>query len=251
MQARSAMAKVGTPGASPHASAQPATPPPSASAPPDALANASATSDASRYASLAGAAGLPAGSADTARVTVIDRLMASRPARRFFAAPAVARVLAPARGMGSLAKFIRYSMVSVVAILISQVVILLAAWLFHLSGVASNALGAVASTPASYELNRKWAWGKRGKSHIWKEVVPFWALTFAGLAASTVTVQIADTMAKSHHVYGIDRALAIMGASLFAWGVVWVAKFVIFNQVVFAAHVAKRGPSQALKRPVG
>ncbi len=176
------------------------------------------------------------------RVTVLDRMMASGPARRFFTNRAVARVLAPARGMGSLAKFLRYSMVSVVAIVISQCVILVAAWLFHLSGIASNALGAAASTPASYELNRKWAWGKRGKSHLWREVVPFWVLTLVGLAASSGTVQIADSMAKSHHVYGLDRAFAIMGASLFAYGVVWVAKFIIFNQVVFRSTEGVAAP---------
>ena len=178
------------------------------------------------------------------RVTLLDKVMASGPARRFFANRAVARALAPARGMSSLAKFIRYSMVSVVAIVISQVVILVAAWLFHLSGVASNALGAAASTPASYELNRKWAWGKRGKSHLWKEVLPFWVLTLVGLAASTGTVQVADSMAKSHQVYGLDRAFAIMGASLFAYGVVWVAKFVIFNRLVFVSRPAEGAATQ-------
>lgn len=169
-------------------------------------------------------------------MTTLDRLMGSSPVRRFFANPLVARCVAPARGTGSFAKFLRYSMVSVVAILISELVILIAAWIFHLSGIAANALGAAASTPASFELNRKWAWGKTGKSHLWKEVVPFWALTLTGLAASTVTVEIADSMAKSHGVFGLDRALIIMGASLFAWGVVWVAKFVIFNRVVFATR---------------
>jgi putative flippase GtrA len=200
-----------------------------------AMAKVRAPANASRAAVAGQVPAAPAGS----RVTVLDRLLTSQPARRFFANRAVSRALAPARGMGSLAKFIRYSMVSVVAILISQVVILVAAWLFHFSGISSNALGAAASTPASYELNRKWAWGKKGKSHLWKEVVPFWLLTLVGLAASTGTVQVADSMAKGHHVYGLDRALAIMGASLFAYGVVWVAKFIIFNRVVFAARPAK------------
>ena len=171
--------------------------------------------------------------------------MASKLARRFFDHPLVSRALGPAKGMGSLAKFLRYSMVSVIAVGISEVVILICAWVFHLSGVASNALGAAASTPAAFELNRKWAWGKTGKSHMWKEVVPFWALTIIGLAASTVTVDIADRVAKSNHVVGLDRAFAIMGASLFAWGVVWVVKFVIFNRLVFASRPVEATASAA------
>lgn len=145
----------------------------------------------------------------------------------------MARLLSPARGTGSVHKFIRYSMVSAVAIVISQVVILVCAWVFGFSGVVANAVGAAASTPASYELNRKWAWGKHGKSHMWREVVPFWALTVAGFLASTVTVGLADSFAKHHSVTGLARALVIMGASLFAYGVIWIAKFVIFNRLVF------------------
>lgn len=125
-------------------------------------------------------------------------------------------------------------MVSGVAIVISQVTILICAAFLHLSGILANTIGALAATPASYELNRKWAWGKRGKSHMWKEVAPFWALTLIGYLASTGTVQIADSLCASHDVTGLDRAFAIMGASLFAYGVVWIAKFVVFNKLVFA-----------------
>jgi putative flippase GtrA len=126
-------------------------------------------------------------------------------------------------------------MVSGVAIVISQLVILICAGLFHLSGVVSNTLGAVASTPASYELNRKWAWGKGGKSHLWREVVPFWTLTVIGYLASTGTVELAETTARSHGVTGLGRVAAIMGASLFAYGVVWIVKFIVLNRLVFGA----------------
>jgi putative flippase GtrA len=152
--------------------------------------------------------------------------------------PLVDRVLSPTRGDRPVHKFIRYSLVSVVAIVISQATILICAWVFGLSGIVANTIGALAATPASYELNRKWAWGKSGKSHMWREVVPFWSLTLLGWLASTGTVEIADDMAKSHGVAGLGRALAIMGASLFAYGVVWIVKFVIFNRLVFV----ERGP---------
>jgi putative flippase GtrA len=152
--------------------------------------------------------------------------------------PFVDRVLSPTRGDRPMHKFIRYSMVSVVAIVISQVTILICAWVFGLSGIVANTIGALAATPASYELNRKWAWGRSGKSHMWREVAPFWALTLLGWLASTGTVQIADNMCKSHGVTGLGRAVAIMGASLFAYGVVWIVKFVVFNRLVFV----DRGP---------
>ena len=162
-----------------------------------------------------------------------DRLRSAALLRAVLRWPAVDRVLSPTRGDRPVHKFIRYSMVSVVAIVISQVTILVCAWVFGLSGIAANTIGAVMATPAWYKLNRKWAWGKSGKSHMWREVVPFWSLTLLGWLASTGTVEIADSMAKSHGVSGLGRALAIMGASLFAYGVVWIVKFVIFNRLVF------------------
>jgi putative flippase GtrA len=178
------------------------------------------------------------------RTTLYDRLRRTPLVRGVLRLPVVDRVLSPSRGDGSWHRFIRYSMVSVVAIVISQATILVCAWIFGLSGIVANTIGALAATPASYELNRKWAWGKSGKSHMWREVVPFWALTLLGWLASTGTVEIADNMAKHHDVTGLARAVAIMGASLFAYGVVWIVKFVIFNRLVFA-HGSAGAPGPA------
>jgi len=155
--------------------------------------------------------------------------------QRFFGLSVVQKVLSPARGDRAIHKFIRYSMVSGVAIVISQAAILICTALLHTSGILANTVGAVTATPASYELNRKWAWGKHGKSHMWKEVAPFWALTLLGFLGSTGTVELADNLCRSHHVIGLTRSLAIMGASLVAYGVVWVAKFLVFHFLVFGS----------------
>jgi putative flippase GtrA len=179
--------------------------------------------------------------------SLYERLRQAPFVRRVLRLPLVERILLPARGDRNIHKFIRYSMVSAVAIVISQAVILVCTWAFGFSGIAANTVGSAAATPASYELNRKWAWGRHGKSHLWKEVVPFWSLTILGFLASTGTTQLADTMTHRDHVTGLARSLAIMAASLFAWGVVWVAKFVIFNRLVFVARGAERPP--ASKRP--
>ena len=70
-------------------------------------------------------------------------------------------------------------------------------------------------------------------------------LTLLGWLASTGTVEIADSMAKSHHVVGLGRSLAIMGASLFAYGVVWIVKFVDLQPRCFRRPGA-RGAGHAL-----
>ena len=130
------------------------------------------------------------------RVSLYDRTRRAPLVRRVLNTSVVQRVLLPCQGDGSVTKFIRYSMVSAVAIVISQATILICAWVFGLSGIVANTIGALVATPASYELNRKWAWRKGGKSHLWREVVPFWALTFVGWLASTGTVEIADSLCQ-------------------------------------------------------
>jgi putative flippase GtrA len=173
--------------------------------------------------------------------SLYERMRRSPLVRRVLNSSAVQRVLRPTQGDGSVHKFIRYSMVSAVAVAISQVTILICAWVFGLSGIAANTIGAIVATPASYELNRKWAWRKGGKSHLWREVVPFWALTIVGWLASTGTVEIADSLCQSHGVTGLARAVAIMFASLFAYGVVWIGKFFLFNRIIFATGAGADG----------
>jgi putative flippase GtrA len=179
------------------------------------------------------------------RVTLLDRMTGAAPVRWLFELGPVQRIMSPAQGERTIHKFVRYSMVSGVAIVISQVAIFICTALFHTSGILANTIGALAATPASYELNRKWAWGKHGKSHLWKEVAPFWGLTLLGYLGSTGTVQWADDMCKNHHVIGLTRSLAIMGASLFAYGVVWVVKFFVFQHLVFGKHGARGAESVA------
>jgi putative flippase GtrA len=171
---------------------------------------------------------------DRERVALYERIVRTRLAKRVLSIPAIERILLPTRGDSSVHKFIRYSMVSGIAVVISQVTLVLCTGVFGLSGIVSNTVAAVVSTPASYELNRKWAWGKSGKSHLWREVAPFWGFTLIGYLGSTGTVQLADTMTKSHGVHGGLRVLAIMGAQLFAYGLVWIVKFLVFNRIIFA-----------------
>ena len=47
----------------------------------------------------------------------------------------------------------------------------------------------ISAFPAYY-LSRAWVWGKSGKSHFKKEVLPFWIFVFIGLVFSTTMVAL-------------------------------------------------------------
>ena len=84
-------------------------------------------------------------------------------------------------------KIFRYSMVSVISTAVSLIVIVIVYGVYHLwSEIPSTVFGNVVAIFPSYWLNRKWAWGKHGRSHFMKEVVPFWIMAAFGIAFSIV-----------------------------------------------------------------
>ena len=129
-------------------------------------------------------------------------------------------------------KMVRYSLVSVISVIVSQIV-LFGAQSFW-SARTSNIVAVCVSAVPSYYLNRAWAWGKSGKSHLMKEIVPFWSLALLGLIFSTWAADYAETHA--HNVTGNDLVarLIVNGAALAAFGILWVGKFFIFNKLMFA-----------------
>ena len=68
--------------------------------------------------------------------------------------------------------------------------------MLHWTARAANVVACAVATVPSYYLNRCWAWGRRGRSHLWKEVVPFWVIAFAGLALSTWAADLGSALAR-------------------------------------------------------
>ena len=148
-------------------------------------------------------------------------------------------------------KVIRYSLVSVVSVIVSQVVLIFAFGALHWTARSANVLACTVATVPSYELNRKWAWGKHGKSHLWKEVVPFWALAFLGLAFSTWSADFAESYVKDNNYSHGAQTVVVAAAALAAFGVLWVGKFIIFNQILFKTNPELEDEGEALEGASG
>ena len=131
-------------------------------------------------------------------------------------------------------KLVRYSMVSVISVIVSQILLLIAFGIIGWSARSSNIFAVCLSAIPSYYLNRRWAWGKTSRSHLLKEVAPFWVMALIGLAFSTWAADYAesnaDRLTSSHFL----TTMIVMGASLAAFGVLWVGKFIVLNKVLFA-----------------
>ena len=130
-------------------------------------------------------------------------------------------------------KLFRYSMASVVAVIVSNVCLLVFVGVIRMGVVLASTLATSIAAVPSYEMNRKWAWGKSGKSHLMKEVIPFWALAILGWAFSTYAVYVMDHYASRHHFSHVARTAWVTFVYFAAYGVLWVGKFLIFNKLMF------------------
>ena len=132
-------------------------------------------------------------------------------------------------------KLVRYSMVSVVSVITYEILLFVTLGLLHWKTARSANICAVAiSAIPSYYLNRMWVWGKTGRSHFMKEVVPFWGMALLGLVFSTILTDFAKRTADDVTSIHLLQTFIVMAAGLAAFGVLWVAKFVVLNKVLFA-----------------
>jgi len=131
-------------------------------------------------------------------------------------------------------KFLKYSAVSVISVAVNVVLLVFAYAVLDWSAAPANVFAVGVSAIPSYYLNRRWAWGKRGRSHFLKEVVPFWALAFLGLVISTIAVDLVENHIE--HLHKAARTVLLAATQIGAFGVLWVVKFIIFNELLFKHH---------------
>ncbi len=89
-------------------------------------------------------------------------------------------------------------------------------------GVANMFAAGVMSIPA-YLLSRAWVWEVNGRHDVRRQVLPFWAITVAGLVVSTGMAAGADA--------AFGAGLAVNFASLIGYFIVWVAKFFLLDRL--------------------
>jgi putative flippase GtrA len=129
-------------------------------------------------------------------------------------------------------KIFRYSMVSVISTAVSLVVIAIVYGVLHLwSEVPSVVFANFVATFPSYWLNRKWAWGKHGRSHFWKEIAPFWIMSAAGIAFSIIFAELARHVGTALNFNHTEQTLLVMVANVISFAIFWVLKLLVFNRL--------------------
>ncbi len=130
-------------------------------------------------------------------------------------------------------QLIRYGAVSLISTSTSMIVLGVLVATRTVSAGWANVIATAVGTVPSFELNRRWVWGKTGSRSVGREVVPFTLLSFAGLGISTVLVSLAAAFADSRGLTDLTRTVFAEGASLTAFGSLWVLQFVVLDRVLF------------------
>jgi putative flippase GtrA len=141
-----------------------------------------------------------------------------------------------AQAPGLIRRLARCMSVSVITTTISLATIIVATTVVGLTAVLANLVATCVATVPSYRLNRRWTWGRRDASNLWREVIPFWILAFCGLALSTVTVAIANSWTAHAHVASELRTAAVLAGHLGGFGALWIVQFVLLDRVLFGRH---------------
>ena len=129
-------------------------------------------------------------------------------------------------------KLIRYTAVSGISTVVSFVTLFLVFGVLKLwSEVPSTVFANVVATVPSYYLNRSWAWGKTGRSHLMREIVPFWSMAALGIGVSIIGAQIARHIGLEHNLSHLEQTLLVLIANVASFGLFWVLKLLLFNKL--------------------
>jgi putative flippase GtrA len=134
------------------------------------------------------------------------------------------------------AQLLRYGGVSAVATATSLAILVSLVATNTMAPAAANVIATFAGMVPSFELNRRWVWRGSGRPSLRRQIVPFAVLSLTGLALSTGAVHVAADLTS-----GGSRAaatVAVVAANLTAFGIVWVAQFIILDRVLFRRQPA-------------
>jgi putative flippase GtrA len=129
-------------------------------------------------------------------------------------------------------KMIKFTMVSVISALTSLVVLTFVYGVLGLwSEVTSVLFANVTAGIPSYILNRRWVWGKTGRSHLLKEILPFAVISVTGIGFAAYTASLAHHFASAHHLHHLARTVLVVATNVVSFGILWLFKFMILNRL--------------------
>lgn len=148
-------------------------------------------------------------------------------------------------------RFTRYTGSSVIAVGIAQLTMLLVYVLWSVPAGRASLVAFIAGAIPKYILNHAWAWGRHRMPRLGREVLPYAAIVAASAALTALMTGAADRSIP--HLVESDslRVTLVQLTFLFANGLMFVVKFVLFDQLVFRDRFGKGGRPRKRKPTSG
>lgn len=146
-------------------------------------------------------------------------------------------------------KLVRYFLASAVNVVVAEAILAFSFGVLHWSARSSNMTGAGLAALPAYWLARRWVWGRTGRSHLLKEVVPFWTLAGLSLAVTTWVAGLAEHAGADITSSRLGQTLIVTGSVFAASATLWVVRFLVLNGVLFADRTPAGGHGDLVRSP--
>lgn len=137
-------------------------------------------------------------------------------------------------------KLLRYALTSGLATGISEVTLLALYAGGFLGATGSSIIANLAGTVPSYLLSRYWIWPEADRRGAARQMGLYWATSAAGLVVSAA----GTSFAGAHSPAGHTAHVIVVGSAYIATvAVLWVAKFIVYQRVIFSSKTSGVGES--------
>ena len=143
-------------------------------------------------------------------------------------------------------KKLRYAGVSVVFVPLGQLLVQLLKWGFGVHEVLAVFIGACILTLPNYVANKYYVWKHTSKDNRTTEILVFWLAAVLGTAFAMVFVYVLGRAVPEERGE-LAHAIAIFFGQLLGYGIVWVARYLFLDRLIFkATHQGAEPPPELL-----
>lgn len=128
-------------------------------------------------------------------------------------------------------RFSRYAVGSVVAFAVSQLVFLLFYGPRWTSPQVASVLAFGAGAPVNYMLNRRWAWQRRDRPALRRELLPYAGIVSMSVAASAVGTWGVDRWLQSIALPRVAEVIIVGATFALINGGLFLAKYVLLDRL--------------------
>jgi putative flippase GtrA len=103
------------------------------------------------------------------------------------------------------------------------------------ASLTASAAGAI----VNYFLNRNWAWGKRGRADVRRELIPYWRTVIVTAIAAAVVTGAVNAVLRDMDTARAVRTVVNTIAFVATYGIAFLFKYRMFDRL-FGGHHARR-----------